>query len=824
MRFFALVAAMLIAATASYGVDSLYDFEQEDQAARWRVRIPEQNSLSWTQEFATSGKSALRFEATAWKAGEEQWPGLECNPSVHDWRQYDRLVIDVTNARADCPTFGIAISDSNTPLRQSLVHPFQVPALSFRRFVVPLRWPAAVDASNIHVISLFGERPAQPLCLYLDSIMLLRAGEQPPPPPAQLQAELAALSLGTVERLQSALDERRTQLVSRCASAEERQSVVNHLEDHQAGLSECVHLLQAGKQLSIAQLEGLSTRLGQLTHRVDKLGNLVDLGKANADHQPAQSNLLVGLATSMNKVLPRDYPSELQVPRSVVLRCARNEAESLQLVVTPRAGTLESVRVSTGHFKSPSGAMLRAANVDCDVVGFVETKVQPGYWVPYIGWWPDPIIETNGPVNVEFGDLQSFWIRFRVPKNQPAGLYRGLLRIEAAGETTRRIPIFLRVLNFTLPEHSPLPLAMTLFERPAQMGGWANWDKMKYVYADFLAKYWINYDSLYRTGPPDQTLINHLHNKDQLVAYNLGNVFNYGPPEEGFEEALAAVIEGLRPGYDRAKADGLLDHAYIYGFDERRSEHFEALEICAQALKEAFPEVPFLTTSYDNSYGQESPAMSVGMWCPLTPAYDPARADSARAGGRHVWWYICGGPNAPYANCRIEDATISTRILMGAQTAKYRPDGFLYYSLNWWNNNQPLSTGPFTDWNPVSWPGYHGDGSLLAFGPEGKPIPSIRLENFRDGLEDYAYACILDEIIRRYEAQPRLSPSQRKWLVEAKKTLPVPESLVTSMSAFSKDPAAVYAWRDHMGGLIDRSTMPDADPWDGDFGVKGFDG
>ena len=74
------------------------------------------------------------------------------------------------------------------------------------------------------------------------------------------------------------------------------------------------------------------------------------------------------------------------------------------------------------------------------------------------------------------------------------------------------------------------------------------------------------------------------------------------------------------------------------------------------------------------------------------------------------------------------DAAIESRLLMGAMTAKYRPDGFLYYSLSIWNQNKPIESGPFTDWNPVSWTTYHGDGSLLCSGPGGKPVPTIRLE------------------------------------------------------------------------------------------------
>ena len=43
-----------------------------------------------------------------------------------------------------------------------------------------------------------------------------------------------------------------------------------------------------------------------------------------------------------------------------------------------------------------------------------------------------------------------------------------------------------------------------------------------------------------------------------------------------------------------------------------------------------------------------------------------------------------------------ELAAIEARLLMGAMTAKYRPDGFLYYSLSIWNQNRPIEKGPST--------------------------------------------------------------------------------------------------------------------------------
>ncbi len=150
---------------------------------------------------------------------------------------------------------------------------------------------------------------------------------------------------------------------------------------------------------------------------------------------------------------------------------------------------------------------------------------------------------------------------------------------------------------------------------------------------------------------------------------------------------------------------------------------------------------------------------------------------------------------------------------MGAQTAKYRPDGFLYYQISIWNAQSPSRDGPFTDWDPRSWTTYHGDGSWTCVGPDGTPLPTIRLENFRDGLEDYAYAVILEHIIQAYEAKPQLTAEEQAWLKEAKAALAVPEKLVKSMSEYSREPAELYAWRNRMARAIWSSGMTDINPW-----------
>jgi len=171
----------------------------------------------------------------------------------------------------------------------------------------------------------------------------------------------------------------------------------------------------------------------------------------------------------------------------------------------------------------------------------------------------------------------------------------------------------------------------------------------------------------------------------------------------------------------------------------------------------------------------------------------------------------------------IEYPAIEGRLLMGAMTAKQRPDGFLYYQISIWNSPQPITSGPFTDWDPRSWTTYHGDGSWTCVGPAGAPLPTIRLENFRDGLEDYAYAVILEEMIRQRELRSAtLTATEQQWLAEAKQALAAPESLVKSMTEYSRDPSSLYGWRNRLGDLIDRSGLTNINPWGTDFGVRGF--
>ncbi len=48
------------------------------------------------------------------------------------------------------------------------------------------------------------------------------------------------------------------------------------------------------------------------------------------------------------------------------------------------------------------------------------------------------------------------------------------------------------------------------------------WEKHKLQWADFLADYYISYDSLYHQGMPDFEVLTHLNRQGRLGVINLG--------------------------------------------------------------------------------------------------------------------------------------------------------------------------------------------------------------------------------------------------------------------------------------------------------------
>ena len=766
----AAVAAVCVRADPSVGGETLLDFEQESERAAVPFRNVGNVSVMVTNRLAVSGNHAVRFAVPPFRKGMEEWPGFTLASPRRDWRGYDRLVVEVVNASvANDGSLKLYISGPDGRIQNGLLASLRnLPSKGHVQWIVPLSaLPEKISPANIARLRFFVDAVAQPdgYDLTIDGLALLKPGEPPPTPSGA----------GVLRDLLPMVEEER---------------------------------------------ESLRRRADELSEENAHLSGLLCFAAACDSSRVRSPDMLVGWATSMEHVRPRGAFEARAIPSDgLKVRLARNEYECVQVVVSPRNRDLTGVRVKVdgelGGFP--------VSNVSCSAMGYVRTMEVPPYGVgvtvptntvhgyvrtvrkPKPGWWPDPILDFLDGVDVKRHDVQSFWVCVHAPSGQKAGTYRGFLTVSADGIAAIRIPFAVRVNDFALGRVSPLPLAITFAPETRSEDARKNpespvnaWRRHIDKWTDFLADHLITIDSLYHWHDLWRIRqLERLERQGRLGHFNLGYWSYPADGKETVEAWQRRNLPRLEQFYRAAKERNILDRAYVYGCDEVHAEHFTEIARAVAALKTALPGVPVATTAYDGAYGVGTALGDVDWFTPLTPSYDAAKADVARAQGHRVWWYVCMAPKAPRANMFVECQPIEGRLLMGAQSVRMKPDGFLYYQISIWNSSRCITSGPFTDWTPRSWRTYNGDGSWTCVGPDGTPLSTVRLENFRDGLEDYAYAV---------ELERKLNACQDKdsdWARQARELLDVPSEVMIDMQNFTDSPDAVMYWRDGMADLIE---------------------
>ena len=545
------------------------------------------------------------------------------------------------------------------------------------------------------------------------------------------------------------------------------------------------------------------------------------------------SEMLVGWASSMEQIRPIDPKSlgRVRPAKDVRLRLARDEYESLQLIVTPADDRpLRQVSVETSALVSGSGASIPRDGVKIAVTGYVKTRGIASYCVggvnglenPVPGWWADPILDYCKETDIRHGVAQSFWVRVKCPADLPAGEYRGEFTVRAANAAAVKVPWTVRVNGFSVSRSAPMPLAITFSpstRNPAEEEDAETmakvkrakespdspvniWKKRRVEWSDFMSEYYIGFDNLYYTElkpNEDFDMFERQLKRGRKGMLNLAYWGELSPGQEHsshYENVYAPMIQKV---YDEAKRCGVLDRTYMFGADEvhvGNSNKMAAVARGAAEIKRRFPGVPLMSTAFDGDYGVGTALSCIDIFVPLANRFDLEKAAKARAEGRKVWWYLADGPVNEWAGTHIENPPIDLRSFMGAQTARMKPDGFLFWKTTVWNSDKPITGGPFTQWETRTWLNFNGQGAWTAVGPDGTPLATLRLENFRDGLEDLCYVQML---AHKLAMTPNAS-----WADKAKALLAVPQSVMVDMTHFSKAPSDIYAWRDAMADLLEK--------------------
>jgi hypothetical protein len=439
------------------------------------------------------------------------------------------------------------------------------------------------------------------------------------------------------------------------------------------------------------------------------------------------------------------------------MMAARNESESFQLVVVPFQGDLADI---TWKVKPPVNDAGRKLPVSVRVVGYVHCDPVQYELNARGGWYPDLLVDAKSVKKVPLGQNLNLWVKVRVPEHAAPGAYKGLVTVWARGAKPQSVAIRMEVWPFSLPTCPSLKQAYSLQDDPTGNGHGLpkiypkeKVGEMRTRFENMLlGEYRMDVNNIYRTTPPKHWDAKRLRQLAEMgiTGICLGQFPSQPQHYPGANPDINARIAEIQEYLNVVEKAGVRKLCYFYGFDEVQDEPgLKRLFETTALLKNHFPDIPFLTTAtaYQNCRGVLMPgAESVDWWCPITGSFaDPQglkNTQQATASGRGIWWYICNMSPPPEPNFDLEPSPTEPRLLMGSLSAKYNVQGFLYYALNYWGNNglpANLEKLPYVEWNPngISWPDrYNGQGILIAAGEDG-PIPTIRMEMIRDGLEDY---------------------------------------------------------------------------------------
>lgn len=488
----------------------------------------------------------------------------------------------------------------------------------------------------------------------------------------------------------------------------------------------------------------------------------------------------------------------------------QGETEAAQLLV--RAPSIRDK--SAGGLHKVQGSLRNVPkNVVCDLhqVGFVLTNSSSREQGSGGGWRPDPLVKlsSEGTFDITGDASQPLWVSCAVGAAATPGVTEMELKLSVGGMGHICASVLLEIWDLKLPSLAESRIGA------AWLGSWESTTFDPYYGAGYWERHsrsWYNMLLAHRT-PPDS----HKKNPRSLEEYTylasqgmhtkgLADASKYlkkkGQCSKYSKEGVAKLISTLRPSVDQLEKQGILDGAYVYGFDEQPKRCARDIKRVFAAVKNQFPKVKTMAAL---NWKHMPSDMPLDIWVLRYDLFDIKEAAKwTSLPGKQQWHYHCIEPTSlDYLNSFIERPPLQARLLFwlaALNELKYQsPSGWLYYKTNLWrpcNSTKcggaqaakPLRRLPrasfentaFTEF-PVAnyiWRGTYdnifanGDG-MFVYPCENGPCSTTRLESIRDGLEDWelfrrlgaAAVPLLEQVVRgpkEWDADPHLMESIRR--------------------------------------------------------------
>ncbi len=289
------------------------------------------------------------------------------------------------------------------------------------------------------------------------------------------------------------------------------------------------------------------------------------------------------------------------------------------------------------------------------------------------------------------------------------------------------------------------------------------------------------------------------------------NGFINGTPE--YKKLITLYLKGFQ---DHLEKNGWLGKEYLYWIDEPKQEDYDFVRKSMMTIREVAPKLTRFIT--ENNPGPEiMDVTEIG--CPVLAKFDPEKSKKWIADGREMWSYLMTWPKAPHVNLFIDSDAINMRIWLW-MSYQYRLTGILVWNATCWNTRESTYPGELHNYweDPMSYniamelpegaAAEFGNGDGVLFYPPNKdpnqdkskypdgPVPSLRLEILREGLEDYDYMMLLEEKIKQAK------PEQHHLVVKAREALSFSPELFRDESNYTKDPDLLMKKRQEIARLI----------------------
>ena len=533
----------------------------------------------------------------------------------------------------------------------------------------------------------------------------------------------------------------------------------------------------------------------------------------------------LGVSTPLNRIkrnsLIRDFEGTIEAP-NLSINLAKNEYESGQLTIFPEDKITTLDAFVTGL---PANMICKLYLVDeVDISG---TTQYPGKKIT--GLVPDPLLPLNEFKSSKPGENRTIFYTIYANRDAKPGIYTAKMNVKING-IVRQMPLNIEVFNFTLPEKSSL---VTLFNMWSH--NWVNF--YKYKNYDYGAWFFnsgfgdipqnkllqaIEFCNEYRMG------ISGMPTWATFQGKLLSNIIGDGTTidHEKYEKILRATQKGtdyvmlgevstiITDGkVDAAKKDKFQenlkiikdhinkyswkDNVYFYLRDEARTKQ-ERLDAVNEGLiiKNIIPESKLIfTPCTDLPLWEDETFRPVDSFVVLSDRVQLREKELYQKNGRKVFWYPANVIYNPFPEFSLLANSFAMRIFP-VMSFKYNVDGVLYWSANLWGDeNASRKDGkrwPDVPWTFKKWLYPPGEGYLYYPGRNDTPWPSLRLENWRDGMEDYEYLTLLKNNLHKLS-----SNNQTK----AKELLTM-KGIVDERYDFTNDVKKYYAWRQEIANIL----------------------